>query len=116
MSRVINIYTTAGVDQGVHGFALALSMNLCRPVRVLPVSQLPAPDALRLQQKRVEQRELLDAIEAADTHLACYTSGQLQPDAGAESGLRYQLESLNTRLKGVNTVLSSVEKGGEDNG
>ena len=83
---------------------------------IRPLADLRKPDPLHLQQKRVERLELLDAIEAARTSLALYESGELQPDAGAEQGLRFQLESLNTRLKGVNAVLSSVEKGGEDNG
>ncbi|MBO2007577.1 hypothetical protein [Hymenobacter negativus] len=112
----IFVYTSNPADQGLVGFVLALSHNLRRPVRLLPLAQLPQPDALRLQQKRVEQRDLLDALEAAETHLALYASGDLPPDAGAEAGLRFTLESLNTRLKGVQAVLSSVEIGGQDNG
>ena len=113
---VINVYTSNPADVGLQGFALALGHNLCRPVQLLPLTALPAPDVLHLQRKRVEQRELLDAIEAAQTRLALFVSGDLQPDAGTEEGLRFTLESLHTRLKGVSAVLSSVEKGGVDNG
>jgi hypothetical protein len=115
-SMVINVYTSNPADQGLAGFALALGHNLCRPVRLLPLTQLPAPDPLRLPQKRVERTELREAIEAVATHLALYAAGELAPDAGKEAGLRFTLDALNTRLKGVNAVLSSVEKGGVDNG
>lgn len=113
---VINVYTSNPADQGLAGFALALGHNLQRPVRLLPLTRLPAPDALRLQRRRVERLELVSAIEAVETHLALYAAGELQPDAGKEAGLRFTLDSLKTRLKGVNAVLSSVERGGVDNG
>lgn len=92
-----------------------LALNLAQGATIRTLSALPKPDPLRLQQKRVEQAEFLSAIEAVETHLALYASGDLQPDAGKEQGLRFTLESLQTRLKGVQAVLSSVEKGGVDN-
>ena len=95
---------------------LLLALAQAQGATIRPLTELPAPDALRLPQKRVEQLELREAIEAVATHLALYAAGELQPDAGKEAGLRFTLESLNTRLKGVNAVLSSVERGGVDNG
>jgi hypothetical protein len=114
MSAPLTVYCSQPASGQMATFLQAVGQAQGYAIRLL--SDLPGPDALRLQQKRVEQRELLDAIEAAETSLALYASGQLQPDAGAEQGLRFQLESLSTRLKGVQTVLSCAEKGGEDNG
>ena len=110
----INVYCSQPASGQMATFLLALTQ--AHSVRILPVSELPKPDELRLQQKRVERLGLLSDIKAVEKHLALYASGELQPDAGAEQGLRFTLESLNTRLKGVNAVLSSVEKGGVDNG
>ncbi|WP_210521603.1 hypothetical protein [Hymenobacter terricola] len=93
-----------------------MSLSQAQNVVIRPVSEIPQPDALHLQRKRVERGDLLDAIEATETHLALYGLGRLQPDAGAEQGLKFTLESLKSRLNGVNTVLGSVEKGGVDNG
>lgn len=110
----LTVYTSNPADRGLLGLALALEQNYHRPVRLRPLSELRPPDALRLQQKRVERLELLRAIEAVETHLALYAAGQLPPDAGKQEGLRFTLDSLHTRLKGMQAVLSSVEKGGVD--
>jgi len=114
MKTPLTVYCSQPASGQMATFLVAL--DLAQGASIRPLADLRQPDALRLQQKRVEQRELLDAIEAAETSLACYASGELQPDAGTEQGLRYQLEALNTRLKGVNAVLSSVEKGGPADG
>ena len=95
---------------------LLLALAQAQGATIRPLTELPAPDALRLPQKRVERLGLLGDIKAVEKHLALYASGELQPDAGAEQGLRFTLDALNTRLKGVNAVLSSTEKGGVDNG
>ena len=111
---VINVYTSNPADQGLAGFALALGHNLCRPVRLLPLTQLPAPDPVRRQQLKTLRLELLDSIKTAEFGLEQYRSGAWQPDAGHENGLRFDLEALKNRLRGIDTVLGT-EKGGEDN-
>ena len=58
--------------------------------------------------------ELLDDIKTAEFSLEQYRSGAWQPDAGHESGLRFDLEALKNRLRGIETVLGT-EKGAEDN-
>ena len=110
----LTVYCSQPASGQMATFLMALGQ--AQGVAIRPLTDLPKPDQLRLQQKRVEQGELLDAIEATETRLTLYASGELQPDAGAEQGLRFTLESLKTRLNGVNTVLSSVEIGGQDNG
>ena len=82
-------------------------------VDVRPLSALPAPDEHRRQQLRVLRGELQESIDQAQRELNAFASGELQPDAGRESGLRYDLEALNRRLAGINTVLGT-EKGGAD--
>lgn len=111
---VITVYTSNPADQGLAGFVLALGHNLCRPVQLLPLSQLPAPDLLRRQRLRVERTELVEAIALAQHDLDRYTYGEAQPDASRESGLRFDLDALTNRLRGVDTVLST-ERGGPDN-
>ena len=111
---VINVYTSNPADQGLAGFALALGHNLGRPVRLLPLSQLPAPDPLRRQALRVEHAELLESIALTEHFLGLYERGEHQPDAGKENGLRFDLEALHNRRRGVVAVLG-LGKGGKDN-
>ena len=111
---VINVYTSNPADQGLVGFALALGHNLQRPVRLLPLAQLPAPDPLRRQALRVEHAELLEAITLTEHFLGLYQRGECPPDAGNESGLRFDLEALRNRLRGVKTVLG-LHAPGADN-
>lgn len=111
---VINVYTSNPTDQGLVGFALALGHNLQRPVRLLPLAQLPAPDPLRRQALRVEHAELLEAIALAEHFLGQYQRGERQPDAGNENGLRFDLEALNNRRRGVEAVLG-LHAPGPDN-
>ncbi|HEX8505493.1 MAG TPA: hypothetical protein VF630_09005 [Hymenobacter sp.] len=84
-------------------------------VDVRPISALPAPDEHRRQQLRVVRLELLDAVAETQRDLGCFERGEVQPDAGRENGLRYDLEAYNRRLAGINTVLGT-EIGGPDNG
>ena len=111
---VINVYTSNPADQGLVGFVLALGHNLQRPVRLLPLSQLPAPDPLRRQALRVEHAELLEAIALAEHFLRLYARGERQPDASHENGLRFDVEALRNRLRGVETVLG-LHSPGADN-
>jgi len=113
--KTVNLYSSAPNSQ-LNGFLAALGWNLGREVVLLPLAAMPAPDPLRLQRLRVERTELLESIQHTEWSLDMYASGQWQPDAGRENGLRFDLEALKNRLKGVNAVLGSVEKGGEDNG
>ncbi|MDB5270223.1 MAG: hypothetical protein JWP58_3263 [Hymenobacter sp.] len=110
----ITVYTSNPADQGLAGFALALSHNLCRPVLLRPLHALPAPDPLRRQALRVEHTELLEAIALAEHFLGQYERGERQPDAGNENGLRFDLEALHNRRRGVAAVLS-LHTPGPDN-
>ena len=108
------VYCSQPASGQMATFLMAVDQGQGATIRLL--TDLPKPDMLRLQQRRVEKAELLDAIEATQTHLALFASRELQPNAGMEEGLKFQLESLKTRLNGVNAVLSSAEIGGQDNG
>ncbi|MBH8567548.1 hypothetical protein KB206_01535 [Microvirga sp. STS02] len=110
----ITVYTSNPADQGLAGFALALSHNLQRPVHLRALTALPAPDLLRRQALRVEHAELLEAIALAEHFLGLYEQGERQPDAGHENGLRFDLEALRNRLRGVETVLG-LHATGADN-
>lgn len=114
MESPLLIYSSHHNAPGLHGFVEALAMNLGRKARILPLSLLPRPDTQRRQALRVERGELLESIQRAEFSLEQYASGAWQPDAGHESGLRFDLESLRNRLRAVETVLG-VEKGGADN-
>jgi hypothetical protein len=109
------VYTSNPADQGLAGFALALSHNLCRPVRLLPLTQLPAPDALRRQRLRVEQEELLESIAQVEHDLERFHFGEWAPDAGRESGLKSDRDALHARLRAVQAILG-LGKGGQDHG
>jgi len=93
-----------------------LALGLAQNAIIRPLTALPQPDALRIPALLVERRELLDAIEDTQTHLALFASGELAPDAGKEYGLSYKRNALQTRLRAVQAMLSSVTIGGEDNG
>ena len=112
---VINIYTSNPADRGLAGFAVALGHNLCRPVRLLPLSRLPRPDPLRRQALRVERAELVEAIAWAEHDLERRRYGDVPADAGRENGLQSDLNALQARLRAVNATLA-LGKGGEDNG
>ncbi|MDO7853177.1 hypothetical protein [Hymenobacter convexus] len=112
---VINVYTSNPADQGLAGFAVALSHNLCRPVQLLPLSQLPLPDPLRRQALRVEHAELVESIAQVEHDLERLAYGDVPADAGRENGLKADLNALQTRLRAVNATLG-LGKGGEDNG
>ena len=114
MDSPLLLYTSDSTDQGLHGFVEVLAMNLGRKARILPLTALPRPDTQRRQALRLERGELLESIQRAEFGLEQYCSGAWQPDAGHESGLRFDLEALKNRLRAVETVLG-VEKGGADN-
>lgn len=61
MDDPIHLYTLHTADLGAQGFALALSQNSRREVVLLPLAQLPPPDALRRQRLRLERLELVEA-------------------------------------------------------
>lgn len=104
------VYTSQPASGQMATFMQAVAQNM----DVRPVSQLPAPDPVRRQALRVERIELRDGIKLAEFSLEQYRSGAWQPDAGHESGLRFDLDALNRRLSGLNTVLGT-EEGGADN-
>ncbi|WP_201979297.1 hypothetical protein [Hymenobacter rubidus] len=109
---VINVYTSNPADQGLAGFALALSHNLCRPVRLLPLTQLPAPDPQRRQALRVERGELLASIADAEHDLERLRYGDVPADAGRENGLLADVDALRSRLRAVNAMLGAPKEGG----
>jgi hypothetical protein len=106
------VYTSAPANGQMFTFLQAVAS--AHDVVIRPVSALPPPDEQRRQQLRVVRLELLDAVAETQRHLGCFERGEVQPDAGRESGLRFDLEAYNRRLAGINTVLGT-EKGGEDN-
>ena len=92
------------------------ALHLGQGLTIRPLTALPQPDALRLQALRVEQGEVVEAIEATQAHLELFQTGQLQPDAGRQNGLTYKLNTLQDRLRAILAIFSSVEIGGVDNG
>ena len=108
----LTVYCSQPASGQMATFLLAVA--LAHHVVVRPVTAIPAPDPLRRQALRVERTELRRAIGRAEFGLAHYASGAWQPDAGAENGLRFDLETLNSRLRALNTVLGT-EKEGVDN-
>lgn len=111
--RPINVYTSNAAGSNLAGVVAALGMNLGRPVQLLPIEQLPAPDLLRRQALRLEQRELREDIQRHRATLAAYRNGERQPNAGRENGLLFDIEALGNRLRAVNGLLG---EGGQDNG
>lgn len=110
----LTVYTSNPIDPGLAGFVLALGYNLGHSVRLLPLAALPAPDPQRRQALRVERLELVEAIAQTQHELERFGFGDARADAGRESGLRYDLDALRSRLRGVETVLGT-QKGGPDN-
>jgi len=112
---MINVYTSDPTDRSLAGFALALGFNMQRPVRLLPLTCLPAPDPLRLQALRVERTELVESISWAEHDLERLAYGDVPADAGRENGLKSDRDALLARLRAVNAMLG-VGKGGLHNG
>lgn len=81
---------------------------------VRPIAELPAPDPQRRQQLRTERLALSDELKISEFMLEQYRCGQLQPDLSHEQGLAFLVDSLKSRLRGIDTVLGT-EKGGVDN-
>ncbi|MBF9239488.1 hypothetical protein I2I05_18995 [Hymenobacter sp. BT683] len=109
--EAINVYTSNATDQGLVAFTLALGMNLGRQINLRPLSQLPKPDPLRRQALRVERVEVLEQLKQAEFCLEQYACGAWQPDASHQEGTRFIVDSLTSRLRGLDAVLST-EKGG----
>ncbi|MDO7851588.1 hypothetical protein [Hymenobacter convexus] len=112
---MITVYTSDPADRGLAGFVLALGFNLQRPVRLLPLTRLPAPDPLRLQALRVERTELIESIAQAEHDLERLAYGDVPADAGRENGLKADRDALHARLRAVEAMLR-VGKGGLHNG
>jgi hypothetical protein len=110
----LTVYCSQPASGQMATFLMALRLG--QGVVIRPLTALPQPDALRLQALRVEQGEVVEAIEDVKAHLELFQTGALQPDAGRQNGLAYKLDTLQTRLRAIVAVLSSVELGGVDNG
>lgn len=110
----LTVYCSQPANPQMATFLLAL--GLAQGATVRPLAALPAPDPLRRQALRVERGELRETIAQVQHDLDRFAFGDWQPDAGRENGLRFELDALQTRLKGVEAVLGSTEKGGVDNG
>lgn len=111
--KALIVYTSQPASLEMATFLSAAAQGQYLVIR--PVAALPAPDPQRRQQLRTERLELRNDINAAEFGLEQYRSGAWQPDAGHENGLRFDLEALGNRLRGVETVLG-LGKGGVDNG
>ena len=109
---LLTVYCSQPASGQMATFLLAFSQG--QSVVVRPIIDIPAPDPVRRQQLKTLRLELLDSIKTAEFGLEQYRSGAWQPDAGHENGLRFDLEALKNRLRGIDTVLGT-EKGGEDN-
>ncbi|WP_310391478.1 hypothetical protein [Hymenobacter sp.] len=110
----LRLYTSAQADPKVMNLALDLT-HLGHRVQLLPLSQLPRPDARRRQRLGVERRVLRSALALAGCYLSLYRAGTWQPDAAAEDALAVDQEALQARLAEIDGVLGA-EKGGPDNG
>lgn len=106
------VYTSEPASPQMATFLRAAAQGLHLDIR--PTTALPAPDPLRRPALRVERTELLASIALAEHFLGLYQRGERQPDAGNESGLRFDLEALRNRLRAVDTVLG-LHAPGADN-
>lgn len=113
--KAVNLYTSHTADLGVQGLAIAMSHQLGKPVHVLPLSLLPAPDPERRQALRVERAEVVEKLNMAEWALEQYRSGAWQPDAGHQNGLESDRQALLTRREAINRILGA-EKGAASNG
>ncbi|MDB5268027.1 MAG: hypothetical protein JWP58_1067 [Hymenobacter sp.] len=107
------VYTSEPASPQMATFLMAAAQGQHLDIR--PTSALPPPDLQRRQALRTERLELEEAISLAVAELACFASGEAQPDAGRENGLRFDLDARRRRLAGIMTVLGT-EIGGPDNG
>jgi hypothetical protein len=110
--ETITVYCSQPASGQMATFLLAAGQGHQLVVR--PMTELPVPDPQRRQQLKTLRLELLNDIKTAEFGLEQYRSGGWQPDAGHESGLRFDLEALKNRLRGIETVLGT-EKGAADN-
>lgn len=110
--KALIVYTSQPSSYEMATFLQAAQQGQHLVIR--PVTALPAPDPQRRQQLKALRTELLGDIQTAEFGLEQYRSGAWQPDFGHESGLRFDLEALRNRLRGVETVLGT-EKGAPDN-
>lgn len=77
-----------------------------RPVRLLPLCELPPAQPLRLGPLRVEQQELLTSLAFTNWGLALLHNGTWQPDVVLETNLKLDRDALQTRLVVVNQLLA----------
>ena len=76
-----------------------------RPVKLLPLSELPPVRPARLGPLRVEHSELLESLAFTNWSLALLANGTWQPDAKLEDSLLADQQALQGRIHEVAALL-----------
>ncbi|MVN77825.1 hypothetical protein GO988_15950 [Hymenobacter sp. HMF4947] len=101
----LTIYTLAPPSYGARAFADYLATQLRSPVRLRPLSELPAPQGERRSSLRLERQELRQDLAVIGWHLEQYAQGRCLPDAGHQNGLLADRDALRSRLRAVERTL-----------
>jgi hypothetical protein len=85
-----------------------------RQVRLLPLSDLPPAQPLRLGPLRLEQADLLSSLAFVNWCLALLRNGTWQPDVVLETNLKLDKATMEARLLVVTPLLLAQETGPAD--
>jgi hypothetical protein len=85
-----------------------------REVRLLPLTDLPPTQPIRLGPLRIEQSELLASLAFINWSLQLLKNGTWQPDAVLESALRLDRAAMEARLLVVTPLLLAGPEGGPE--
>jgi hypothetical protein len=107
----LRMYTSSPATLQLAG--LGICGTLAARVQLLPLTELPTPNAQRLLALRVERNEIRRDLAVANWHLVQLEDGRCLPDACREVGLRAALKS---RLRAVVATLQAVGVGERGNG
>ncbi|MGI4762515.1 MAG: hypothetical protein ACRYF0_17520 [Janthinobacterium lividum] len=106
----MHFYTSQPANGQLADLALSLSRK-GRQVRLLPLTDLPPAQPVRLGPLRLEQSELLTSLAFTNWGLALLYNGTWQPDVALETNLKLDKDALEKRLLEVNKLL--VQEGGQ---